>query len=1370
MIQIIIGIGVVLALTIALAVLHKRRRAVWVSVAACMSAALAGGILCAVSEIEPIDPDSGTYLSSGDEKSSSSSSAASDEDAEGYLDVVRCLLDDNDVPGAQQILKEYGENIGYSSDYLRIVADMYEYTDLPERAEMLRDSLGETSEKPGKTEKKKSKREKSAEAAAKAYHAISALTAIENNGGYYGSEDRTELYQSIKDWADSGYAYSDLPALNKAQLASELYLHEYTQIAKRVMESPDGNSLIVASQLIRNGRISEGSMSEGFLNKSEKADAKKVLELLESELDKDTYSDEDREYLETQAETLDKTISGEIDMLSYIIDKMEKEAETDAVTAAKVCLELADIAYSKGDNAAASKYLEKALKMASQSTDAAFAEIVERINDIVFRSDDPEARKSLSGYVEEMERNRMPEDIPSIDTDALDGVSGYVPEDDYSEPEEENSGNIGSSLPFGRDREENREESEYYGQDDGYGTPPSPADTAPEETVNDRSFSENVTDTLNQMAGSVNILSIDTSKFPAMTAIVAADENLVSDAESFKEHMNVTDAGVKIDNYSVEKMEYQSVNVLLVCDDSGSMNGSPRDDLCNAVKTFVENSDDNVKIGMVPFADGIKEDFVSPLGSSKEKLKSGADSLCASGGTNIYGAVTYANALFTANSDELNIMILMSDGQDGMPNPQQFDELRSTCISRNISIYTVGLGGGADANLLTEYANHCNGTYFYVNSSESINEFYNFIYNLSKNRYRVTFDAVDTFQVDRMLEVDYDDSPSIRDQQTYSLFNDDLKEKLRDECSVSVGDVVINGLKEKMIYPTDYEQPVTMIGAGFEADAQMSVELHGADTYSCTVEYVDENTATVKIPGKVPVGLYDVYITYNDRRAVFNSGLIVSGGDTNVVRFGEYVFTASNVNRSGNTVVMSGVVQLNGWLGFTDPVKLTGDLENDYNVNMEFGNTYMYYTDTSIGGLSGYYASKGYISHLPKNGSLKLYNDPTVDGSSDEYPVEAMPVDMYSVLDLLKLEHDRAGLSIYPDRAEISFDSFTSALPFQGKILSVTGNDDIYHYTADADAKIIYSKDRIDCAIEVNFGNNKPKDEMKTLKLGNMNFYASPGSAQFKIDTKSGDVSLKMTANLATIADGVGFEIAMKDWKLDKIMFMADFDINVTVCYIPLTISDFKLGIQDLSKVNLSEDWTSLFSAELVGGCDLSMAKVSAYGKGLEKWVGDVSILALDDMEFGFRLKEPRIRAEATAKALGLVEVGHAKLQLGFGLDYENPLFVLQDEPNGFIGEVGAGFKIDEDNFLFDVTGSVNLALTDQAIGLWINGNFHTKIGWWIFVDERRAEGNVYLGWYRQHNGGFAFAVLAHGQSSGGDVSFEVVWGENDGAFASHKF
>lgn len=217
------------------------------------------------------------------------------------------------------------------------------------------------------------------------------------------------------------------------------------------------------------------------------------------------------------------------------------------------------------------------------------------------------------------------------------------------------------------------------------------------------------------------------------------------------------------------------------------------------------------------------------------------------------------------------------------------------------------------------------------------------------------------------------------------------------------------------------------------------------------------------------------------------------------------------------------------------------------------------------------------------------------------------------------MDLETAGLAIYPNRAVISFDEFTTKVPFQDKILTAKGKKDPFKFSVDGDAKLIFSKDKIDCNVEVKVGNNDDK-EFSNFKLGNM--YTNLGGFELKLDTMDGEFELKATANIAMFIDGVGFEIAVKDWKLDKIMLLADKDINVSIQGVNVTFSDFKFGLNDLSKVDFSKDWTSIFNSEIVGGCNISIAKVSSYCPEIEKYVGDVSLLSLEDVTLGLRLKE----------------------------------------------------------------------------------------------------------------------------------------------------
>ncbi len=741
------------------------------------------------------------------------------------------------------------------------------------------------------------------------------------------------------------------------------------------MNTPDSDTLLVASQLSRRGLLDDSDIKGSILDPEQEEAANTVMTHLRREAEHESrYTEEELDYLIAQEEIIEKTLDGDIDLDELIRDLMKKQAVIDPASAAKLYLELADIAYSENNADEASDYVRKGLDTSSVSSDREFADTADNIVDIVFRSNDPEQRKDLADYVEALDEQRMPVGIPDLDIVAPEEPVDYDTDDDRDDDDDDNGrgfpgGNGGhddNGYDDGNDGNDGNGGNDGYDDNGNGGNDGNGGDEGGNGGVptSDRSFVDNVTDEINQQAGAVNIISIDARSFPTVKAVVAADESLVTDAESFKQHMHFTDAGVEIEDYTVEKVNYTGINVILVCDDSGSMEGSPRDDLSNAVKAFVNNADANVDIGIVPFASEVKSEMVAPLGSDKSTLLASADGLCADGGTNIYDAVVYAETLFPIDPNELNIMILMSDGQDNAPDPERLTALKQACVQANISIFSVGLGPDVDANLLQQYSSACNGDYFYVSSSESILSFYDFIFNIGKNRYNVTFEAVDQFLVDRTLEVRYDDSATTYDSQTYSLFRNDVADELEDGISATVGGVTINGLREKMIYPSANEQILTLTGDGFESNATIALELHGVSNYTCTVEYTDSTSAKVTVPGNIPAGLYDVYVTYNGRRAVFASGLIVCGGDSNIITFGEYVFTASNVSTSGSSTTMSGVVMLNDWLGFKDPVTLTGNLEaND--IQMDFGRTYMIYTEDTATGFAKYLAQHGYTMSLP---------------------------------------------------------------------------------------------------------------------------------------------------------------------------------------------------------------------------------------------------------------------------------------------------------------------------------------------------------------------------------------------------------------------
>jgi len=1403
MFQIILALSIVTALSVILIILRKGNRAIWAGVSVCMGILLVCSIVMSILGFNPDNLDKGLIYkgkNGNDEKTKTVENTS--KKLSGYLDIARYLLKAGMAEDARKILEEYSEGAEYNIEYISIYAEIDKAIGNTEHAETMTDLFNDSD---FKIEDKDTKLDKDAEKAAKAYVAINQI-----NGGEVYYEDKDELNKCINDWIDAGCPYSDIPTMNRGMIGAYAYTNDYEGIMDLIFaDVNNSDALITSANLIKYDVVD----SDNADIVSMKKDMKIVIGYLNDAMYDSSLSDKDVQILEEAVDELNKKIDDDDEvLLNYIVERMRKVVDEDEINAGKVYLELAEIAYEKGDEDNTKLYIDKAIEYGQLSDDADFGSAAKKISDIIKDSSDPEKRKSLSEDINEFVDNRFPENIPI--GNIIDGnTDNYNSNKDNENSDDDNyydDGDYDSNYDDDDDYDNNLDyddDDDYDDVDDGYGYDDydskndynsdedddsdassdkkgyKPSSSAESQDI----LKDELNESINQMVGSINIVSVDTSNFktesPVITSVVAVDDTLVSDAEDFKKCINLTDTNAEITDYEVEKIEYSEINIVLVCDDSGSMSGTPRDDLCAAIKKFAEKTNTGINIGVVPFESGVNDSSVAAIGSSKEEIIKTADSLSASGGTNILGAVEYATGMFTEGDDELNVVILMSDGQDEYPEAEVMEELQANWLSRGITVYTVGLGDGVDAELLTEYSDYGGGSYFYVNSSESIDSFYNFIYNTSKNKYRIKYNAIDTFTVDRYLQLTYKDSINISDWKDYSLYEDDLSSLLAKgdfDITITNGDnvVQINGLNKQMIYPCTTDQILKLKGSGFNKDKKLEFTIKSVSEYTCTAKYVDENTYDITIPANIATGIYDLYIKYDGAQRVIANGLIVASNNVNIIKYGDYVFTASNATRGDNSVTMSGVVSLNDWLYFSDPVSLTGNLETDQEVTMDFGKLFVPFMDEDKSGLSGVFARNGIIENLPGNASVKLYNDITADSSEDDYPVEPILAENCRVIDLMTISLNEAGYSIYPDRAVVNFNEFTTELPFQKKLIDDKVGD-FFHFTADKDLKLTYSKDTIDFYAKLEVENSDTDDdEFRTLKLGNSNVYYIPGSVEIELDTKKGDYKIGASTKVAYLIDDIGFEIAAEDNKLNKIELLLDLgdkkNPTVNVSGVPVTISDFALSIDDM-ELELNDftntKWLEkIASSELSGSTKISVAKLGEVFPVIKDYIDDVCIISFDETKISLKFIDPYIKVSTKAKVFDKVEVADANLQLGADLDYSNPLLVIQDDVDGFVGEIGVGIKFDiEPNLSVDIGGDVNLALTNQVLGLTTKGNIYLMAKFWdIVMADKNVSGTAFIGAYRQSNEEMAFTIKY--KSSGDNIVHEIICTGSDKAYSSNTY
>ena len=160
------------------------------------------------------------------------------------------------------------------------------------------------------------------------------------------------------------------------------------------------------------------------------------------------------------------------------------------------------------------------------------------------------------------------------------------------------------------------------------------------------------------------------------------------------------------------------VNVAIVLDKSGSMDGEKIIKAREAAKMAIRRLDENDIVSVILYDSTVRVIVPATKVSDKEAICAQIDRIAAKGSTALFAGVSKGAAEIRKfiNKERVNRVLLLSDGQAniGPKSPGALGELGGSLIKEGISVSTIGLGTGYNEDLMFKLADRSDGNHAFA--------------------------------------------------------------------------------------------------------------------------------------------------------------------------------------------------------------------------------------------------------------------------------------------------------------------------------------------------------------------------------------------------------------------------------------------------------------------------------------------------------------------------------------------------------------------------------------------------------------------------------------------------------------------------------
>jgi len=177
-----------------------------------------------------------------------------------------------------------------------------------------------------------------------------------------------------------------------------------------------------------------------------------------------------------------------------------------------------------------------------------------------------------------------------------------------------------------------------------------------------------------------------------------------------------------------ESPEARNVDLVIVLDRSGSMQGRKLRDARRAVLKLLADLSAKDRFAMVTYSNGAQlvSGLVNVSEDNRGRLAAAVKGVRAGGGTNLgAGLQAGINLLRTAHrSGNAARVILISDGlaNEGITNPKSLAGIASAALEGEFAVSTVGVGVDFNEQLMTAIADRGTGNYYYLENPAAFAE------------------------------------------------------------------------------------------------------------------------------------------------------------------------------------------------------------------------------------------------------------------------------------------------------------------------------------------------------------------------------------------------------------------------------------------------------------------------------------------------------------------------------------------------------------------------------------------------------------------------------------------------------------------------